>query len=1026
MPPQEIDMQVVASPNQKILPIALVAIGVAVAAQLAGQAQKRKPTSDGGGTDTVAAVEPNRGGDMDLQAHNPAVAQSRLILAEGYEVNLFASEKDFPIGNAVAMAIDGKGRVWVSTMPTYPQYYPGKPPEDKLVILEDTDHDGKADRHTVFADGLHLAAGFELGDGGAYVAQQPNLVFLRDTDGDDVADEREVLLHGFGTEDSHHAISAFTWGPGGGLYFQEGTFHHTQVETPWGTLRVENAAVFRYEPTTEKLSVLVSYRFANPWGHCFDQWGQNFVADASGGANYFAAAFSGHVDHPRKHPRLKEFTPTKVRPTSGCEIVNSSQFPEEAQGNFLINNTIGFHGIKQHRIIDEGSGFTTKEVEPLLQSSDINFRPVDLEFGADGALYVVDWFNPLIGHMQYSLRDPRRDTSHGRIWRITYKGRPPLEPRSTAEQTIAELLESLKSEERRYRYRVRRELRERDPGQVEAALRKWIAALDTAGDNYEHHLLEGLWLFQSLDVVEPGLLGKLLETPDYRARASATRLLRYWHGRLEAPLDLLRTQVNDQHPRVRLEAVIALSFFKGHEAAEIALEAQKHEMDYYLDYGLKETLATLEPAWKPLISQGKPFAEDNPAGLDFLLEQISTEELAEFAPSRPVLQELIERGEGDSTRTALAGMAKLNGTAPTAELLAAIKRTGKQTPESADSLAALLSKWDSAELKAARAEIEQLAQHSSAEAVRRGAFAALIRADGNAAQAWPLAAKAGGSLVDFLEAVPLVSESPQRNALYSKIRPLVDGSPESLPSSGDEALTNRVRRAAIGAVGHMEDHAGEVFGLLSEIVENGQFRHDAIAVMAALPKKHWASEQTRPLIDSLLDYASRAPEEERNQESFRDAVAFGQELATLLPSDQAEGARGSFEDLVVQTIRIIAVPKELRFDRLSFSVEGGRPVEIIFENPDEMPHNFLITQPGALKEVGEAGDAMASQPDAFEKHFVPDTPKVLWATPLLNKGESFRLRFMAPEEGGGHPYVCTFPGHWITMNGMMYVRPKRR
>ena len=1019
-------MQVVTSRRKRILPIALIAIGLATAAQLPGQAQKRKPTRDGGGNDTVAAVEPNRGGGMDLEARDPAVAQSRLILAEGYEVNLFASEKDFPIGNAVAMAIDGKGRVWVSTMPTYPQYYPGKPPEDKLVILEDTNHDGKADRHTVFADGLHLAAGFELGDGGAYVAQQPNLVFLRDTDGDDVADEREVLLHGFGTEDSHHAISAFTWGPGGALYFQEGTFHHTQVETPWGTLRVENAAVFRYEPTTEKLSVLVSYRFANPWGHCFDQWGQNFIADASGGANYFAAAFSGHVDHPRKHPRLKEFTPTKVRPTSGCEIVNSSQFPKEAQGNFLINNTIGFHGIKQHRIIDEGSGFTTKEVEPLLQSSDINFRPVDLEFGADGALYVVDWFNPLIGHMQYSLRDPRRDTSHGRIWRITYKGRPPFEPRSTADQTIEQLLESLKSEERRYRYRVRRELRERDPGKVEAALRKWITGLDSAEHNYEHHLLEGLWLFQSLDIVEPELLGKLLKTPDYRARASATRVLRYWHDGLEGSLDLLRTQVNDEHPRVRLEAVIALSFFKGHQAADIALEALKHETDYYLDYGLKETLATLGPAWKPLISEGKPFAEDNPAGLSFLLDQISTEELAKFAPTKPVLQALIERGEGDSTQTALVEMAKLSGKTPAVELLAAIKRAEKQAPASADSLVTILSKWDPAELKAARAQIEQLALHSGTEAVRRGAFAALMRADGNAKQAWPLAVNSGAIFADLLKAVPLLSDSSQRNALYPKIRPLLNGLPPSLSSGDDEALADRVRRAAIGALGHMEDHAGEVFGLLSEIVKDGKFRHDAIAVMSALPMQHWASQQARPLIDSLLGYASQAPEEERNQQSFRDAVAFGRELTALLPPDQAEQARNSFEDLVVQTIRITAVPKELRFDKLSFSVEAGRPVEIIFDNPDEMPHNLLITKPGALKEVGEAGDAMASQPDAFEKHFVPDTPKVLWATPLINKGESFRLRFTAPAEGGGYPYVCTFPGHWITMNGMMYVRQARR
>ena len=142
-------------------------LALAAVTSLSAQTLQRQPTRDGGGSDTVTAVEPNRGGDMNLEAQDPDIAQSHLTIADGYEINLFASEQDFPIGNPVAMAVDGKGRVWVSTMPTYPQYYPGKSPEDKLVILEDTDRDGRADRHTVFADGLHLAAGFELGDGGA-------------------------------------------------------------------------------------------------------------------------------------------------------------------------------------------------------------------------------------------------------------------------------------------------------------------------------------------------------------------------------------------------------------------------------------------------------------------------------------------------------------------------------------------------------------------------------------------------------------------------------------------------------------------------------------------------------------------------------------------------------------------------------------------------------------------------------------------------------------------------------------------
>ena len=123
---------------------------------------------------------------------------------------------------------------------------------------------------------------------------------------------------------------------------------------------------------------------------------------------------------------MREWTLTRVRPTSGSEFVRSRHFPESAQGNFLFNNTIGFQGIKQYQTVEDGSGFVGIEVEPLLQSTDPNFRPVAMQFGPDGALYVVDWFNPLVGHMQYSLRDPRRDKTHGRVWRITAKGRPLL------------------------------------------------------------------------------------------------------------------------------------------------------------------------------------------------------------------------------------------------------------------------------------------------------------------------------------------------------------------------------------------------------------------------------------------------------------------------------------------------------------------------------------------------------------------------------------------------------------------------
>ncbi len=275
----------------------------------------------------------------------------------------------------------------------------------------------------------------------------------------------------------------------------------------------------------------------------------------------------------------------------------AGNFPDEAQGNYLLNNCIGFQGIAQYKMKDDGSGFHADPTDVLLQSTDPNFRPVDLEFGTDGALYVVDWHNALIGHMQHSIRDPKRDTNHGRVWRVTYKGRDLLKPAKIAGEPIPQLLDLLKQYEDRTRFRARRELRARDTEEVIAALAKWIDGLDKSDAEYQHHLLEALWVYQWHNVVNEELLKQMLTSSDSRARAAATRVLCYWRDRVMDPLGLLQKRVNDEHPRVRLEAIRALSFFQGEDGAkayEIALESLAHPQDYYLKYTLKETFATLD------------------------------------------------------------------------------------------------------------------------------------------------------------------------------------------------------------------------------------------------------------------------------------------------------------------------------------------------------------------------------------------------------------------------------------------------
>lgn len=486
-------------------------------------------------------------------------AEKSLTVPEGYKVALFASEKEFPnLANPMQLSFDDKGRLWVATMPTYPHYRPGDAlPDDKILIYEDTNGDGKADKETVFADKLHLPIGFEFAPEGVYVSQEPNLVLIQDTDGDDKADRTEIVLGGFDTHDTHHAISAYTADPSGAFIMCEGVFLHSNIETPYGPVRCVDGGFFRYSPQRGLLERTAQLSIPNPWGAVFDAWGQDFFLHTSGTSMNWMLPVSVKPAFGSKTPSTPDLIPSdhKVRPTSGLEIVSSRHFPDEVQGDIILANAIGFLGIKQHQIEDDGTGWKTKFRQDLLVSKDGNFRPVDLEFAPDGSLYVIDWHNVLIGHMQHNARDPFRDHVHGRIYRITYPSRPLVKPAQVEGAPIATLLENLKEPELRTRYRTRRELRGRAASEVLPAVKAWAAKQTEV-----HAKLEALWVTWGMNQVDDGLLREMLAATDHRARAAAVRVLRYTYHQVPDHAALLEKAAADEHGRVRLEATVAASW----------------------------------------------------------------------------------------------------------------------------------------------------------------------------------------------------------------------------------------------------------------------------------------------------------------------------------------------------------------------------------------------------------------------------------------------------------------------------------
>lgn len=968
-------------------------------------------------------------------AQIPTVAETlkKFTLTKGFTVECFASEEDFPeLANATSMAFDARGRLWVSTMPSYPQWRPGDEFTDKIIILEDSDGDGKANYCKTFADKLHIPIAFEFHDGGILLSGQRNLLFLKDTDGDDKADIKEVMLSGFDSADSHHVINAFTYGPGGDLYFQEGTFHHTQVETPYGPVRCKNAGTYRYEPRTQKLSVFVSYNYANPHGINFDKWGQTFIADASGGMNYFATAFSGHLPYPDKHSAMQPFFPKRVRPTSGCEFVSSRNFPDDMQGNFLLNNCIGVQGTLNHTVKAVGSGYEATEIEPLMLNSDPNFRPVDMEFAPDGSLYIVDWSEALIGHMQYSIRDPLRDHKYGRVWRIWNTERPLVKPAKIAGEPTEKLLELLKEPEQRTRDRVKQELSTRPPKEVRAAVEKWVSEIDHElfGKDVvmerEHALLEAFWVCQWQNQINQSLAKRLLVSPLPRVRAATVRVLCYWRARVPDALTWLKSAANDPHPLVRLEAVRACSFFGEEailagvtgngagrkEAINIALVPLKEYMDYYLTYTLGETMRALKP------SPADIDVKANPAALAYVLEKMTNDELKAAPREVPVLEAMLQREGIDApSRDAAANeLAKKRGTSREAELMDAVFHIDEKNIDSSASadLGRLLAMSSPVELKKVAEQITRMgSKDHGVRSARVAGMAAWIALYGSPEKIYQQRKDNHETLAVLCDATALISDP----AMRAKFQPLlVDMLQSQIP--------DHLRKAALRALPLTgADNASANFALLSEFLLKGQERQIAANAVMQLSRTSWDKIKAKAVAESILAYAEKVPATQRTQQDYVEVAQCGMELATLLPADEGTKLRKALRELGVSVFVVKTVREQMRYDTPQLVVEAGKPFEVIFENNDIMPHNIVFCQPGTHAEVGTMAQTMPMVPDARGYLYIPQHKAILGNaySKMLEPAQKQRLQITAPSQVGDYEYVCTFPGHWVIMFGKLQV-----
>ncbi|HAE18059.1 MAG TPA: hypothetical protein DCG41_02470 [Verrucomicrobiales bacterium] len=899
----------------------------------------------------------------------PAQERAKFEIAEGFQVELFASEQEFSeLRNPVSINFDAEGRLWVATMPSYPHALPGVNTNDQIIILEDTDQDGKADKRTIFAENLYLPLGFEFGKNGIYVSQEPNLVFLEDTDGDNKADKETILLHGFGSEDCHHAIHNFVWGPGGGLYMQESVFHNTQVETIYGPRRSKDNAIYRFDPRTHRLEIVSRLPpGGNPWGYAINRWGEHLYVARHNNASLINQPESGNVANANYGNRDNR--------TCGQEFISSRHWPDEFQGKVFTNQYKNFQGVLIHDWTDKGTTYDHKRLGKVFEAQNKACIPVDLQLGPDGALYVADWYNPVLGHMQYSLRDERRDSRKGRIWRVTWKDRPLDKPAKIVDANVEELLDLLKAYEDRNRYRARRALWNLPNKTLQPALKKWLSSLDPSDLNHAHHLTEALWLHQQRGWINAELFQQVSTHRDYHARAAAAHLLRQWSEDLPGAHNHFLRLANDEHPKVRLETVVSSTWADPSIAVAVIEQVSEHPQDKYLKFATTNARKALAPAL-----QNHPMA-------------IPPEKLAALPLSKSVLRALIHRPKLDPELRikALNHLAEQGSKTKEQTLVEIIEQLEREEGPALEDWLAVL---DSTKVSSSGLLDSLLKLKNST--IRQAAFAGQLRS--GHLTSIPLDP-------DALRSIARI-DSPELKLSYLE------------PAQKALSLSGAVQDAALFSLGHIPRNDTKIFVALAKHVVNPDLTASAVEAILTRPEETWPAEAAAALLDAQLPILKSTPVEKRGSASF-ELVS---KLLTIISTiRKAHDTVAQIRSLQLVPVEVATVPDQLRFDQNSIRVPANTPVELRLNNPDVIQHNLVLCAPNSLEKVGRSVDKILADPKAIERDWIPDLPEVLHATPMAKPHQKVVLRFITPKKPGSYPFLCTVPGHWRIMHGTMIV-----
>jgi putative membrane-bound dehydrogenase-like protein len=984
------------------------AVGPQVSAQLA--ALEIQPLRYSEGIVPIPNYERRTAAPKLQQPLSTDEAIKHIQVPPGFEVQLFAAEP-LITGNPEAMAWDERGRLWIAETKDYPNnLQPGGQGRDLIKILEDTNHDGRADKATVFADKLSIVSSLVFVNRGIIIAQAGALVALKDTNGDDKADVREPLITGWSARDTHalasnlkYGLDNWVWGAVGYSGFNG---------TVGGQALTFNQALYRFSRDAREMQHMAAFT-NNTWGLAFNETFDLFGSTANGEHSVYVAIprpyYQGvkglSADGKKKidgHYAMQANT-QKIRQVdvqggftaaAGHNFYTARAFPKEYWNRVAFVNEPTGHVVHRAVIERQGSGFAEKDGWNVAASDDEWFAPVHAEVGPDGALWFLDFYDFIIQHnptpvgpiaQGYQYRNgrgnaydtPLREHARGRIYRLVWKGAVPYKPvsLSRSEPPIA-LTAALRHDNMFWRTTAQRLLVERGQADVLPQLINIIEDRTVDAIGLNSPAVHALWTMHGLGVLDGknaialDAARRALTHPAAGVRKAALSVL---PKSPQSATDLLSAgALTDRDLNVRLNALLVLSQMPASAEAGRAIYLLSKEKEVVEDEWLPEAV------WIAATRHQDGF-------LRAYADEIGLGELMRLG----VRGARGERAGGlDWSAPTLSEAGWMTISAP---------RVWSETPLG-EHVGTIWFRRD-IDLTAAAA--------GKPAAIRLGivddsdvTYVNGIRINATATSrnlprqyTIPAGVLAAGRNVIAVR----ISNVNGRGGFVPDPAPQPGFTPLPPPTTGP-ALTGMV----IAGEGFEASLAGEWRAKVEETWEGARRRE----ILPAVPIAQQFLLANSPVADLFTPPSVPAP------------VASAPAGRPAAPSAPGAGRAGGLPNL---TVALSVVVGQMKFDRTTITARAGQRVEIAFTNLDDMPHNVVIFKRGSMATYEKELFGSLNEPNAQLRGFVPDSPNVLYASPLLNARESALLVFDAPAEPGEYPFVCSFPGHWVTMRGVLRV-----